>query len=91
MQSFQATSMPLEFAMTDLQGIIVAIENPSDIIVASQRPYGSRAVLKFSSLDQMVQCRERENPEKLKRLRKGRSMWHQCCQVLDHGLMIGVL
>jgi len=27
---------------------IVAIENPSDIIVASQRPYGSRAVLKFS-------------------------------------------
>jgi len=27
--------------------IIVAIENPSDIIVASQRPYGSRAVLKF--------------------------------------------
>merc|ERR1719248_78198 len=28
--------------------IIVAIENPSDIIVASQRPYGSRAVLKFS-------------------------------------------
>ncbi|CAJ1342983.1 unnamed protein product [Effrenium voratum] len=28
--------------------IIVAIENPQDIIVASQRPYGSRAVLKFS-------------------------------------------
>merc|ERR1719395_487438 len=28
--------------------IIVAIENPSDIIVASQRPYGSRVVLKFS-------------------------------------------
>lgn len=28
--------------------IIVAIENPSDIIVASQRPYGGRAVLKFS-------------------------------------------
>mmetsp|Transcript_57093 Transcript_57093/g.107101 ORF Transcript_57093/g.107101 Transcript_57093/m.107101 type:complete len:276 (-) Transcript_57093:33-860(-) len=28
--------------------IIVAIENPMDIIVASQRPYGSRAVLKFS-------------------------------------------
>jgi len=28
--------------------MIVAIENPSDIIVASQRPYGSRAVLKFS-------------------------------------------
>jgi len=27
---------------------IVAVENPSDIIVASQRPYGSRAVLKFS-------------------------------------------
>mmetsp|Transcript_39388 Transcript_39388/g.101920 ORF Transcript_39388/g.101920 Transcript_39388/m.101920 type:complete len:271 (-) Transcript_39388:73-885(-) len=27
---------------------IVSIENPSDIIVASQRPYGSRAVLKFS-------------------------------------------
>jgi small subunit ribosomal protein SAe len=28
--------------------VIVAIENPTDIIVASQRPYGSRAVLKFS-------------------------------------------
>merc|ERR1719298_288132 len=28
--------------------IIVAIENPADILVASQRPYGSRAVLKFS-------------------------------------------
>jgi small subunit ribosomal protein SAe len=28
--------------------VMVAIENPSDIIVASQRPYGSRAVLKFS-------------------------------------------
>merc|ERR1719305_2175392 len=27
--------------------IIVAIENPQDIIVVSQRPYGSRAVLKF--------------------------------------------
>mmetsp|Transcript_77610 Transcript_77610/g.142032 ORF Transcript_77610/g.142032 Transcript_77610/m.142032 type:complete len:273 (+) Transcript_77610:88-906(+) len=27
--------------------IIVAIENAADIIVASQRPYGSRAVLKF--------------------------------------------
>merc|ERR1719463_96614 len=28
--------------------VIVAVENPADIIVASQRPYGSRAVLKFS-------------------------------------------
>jgi len=28
--------------------VIVAIENPSDILVCSQRPYGSRAVLKFS-------------------------------------------
>jgi len=28
--------------------VIVTIENPSDVIVASQRPYGSRAVLKFS-------------------------------------------
>merc|ERR1719463_407328 len=28
--------------------VIVSIENPSDIVVASQRPYGSRAVLKFS-------------------------------------------
>jgi len=32
--------------------IIVAIENPMDIIVASQRPYGSRAVLKFSQYTQ---------------------------------------
>jgi len=28
--------------------VIVAIENPQDILVCSQRPYGSRAVLKFS-------------------------------------------
>jgi len=28
--------------------VIAAIENPADILVASQRPYGSRAVLKFS-------------------------------------------
>jgi len=28
--------------------IIVAVENPEDIMVVSQRPYGSRAVLKFS-------------------------------------------
>lgn len=28
--------------------VIVAIENPADIMVISQRPYGSRAVLKFS-------------------------------------------
>jgi len=28
--------------------MIVAIENPLDIVVASQRPYGSRAVLKFA-------------------------------------------
>jgi len=28
--------------------MIVTIENPEDIVVASQRPYGSRAVLKFS-------------------------------------------
>jgi len=28
--------------------VIVAIENPADILVCSQRPYGSRAVLKFS-------------------------------------------
>jgi len=28
--------------------IIVAIENPNDILVASQRPYGSRAVMKFA-------------------------------------------
>jgi small subunit ribosomal protein SAe len=27
--------------------ILVAVENPCDILVASQRPYGSRAVLKF--------------------------------------------
>jgi len=28
--------------------VIVAVENPLDILVVSQRPYGSRAVLKFS-------------------------------------------
>mmetsp|Transcript_44264 Transcript_44264/g.89399 ORF Transcript_44264/g.89399 Transcript_44264/m.89399 type:complete len:265 (-) Transcript_44264:57-851(-) len=28
--------------------VIVAIETPADIVVASQRPYGQRAVLKFS-------------------------------------------
>ena len=29
-------------------GVIVAIENPQDIIVQSARPYGQRAVLKFA-------------------------------------------
>jgi small subunit ribosomal protein SAe len=29
--------------------IIAAIEDPSDIVVVSQRPYGSRAVMKFAS------------------------------------------
>lgn len=28
--------------------ILVAVENPEDILVCSQRPYGSRAILKFS-------------------------------------------
>lgn len=28
--------------------VVVAVENPDDIMVISQRPYGSRAVLKFS-------------------------------------------
>ena len=28
--------------------VIVAIENPADIIVQSMRPYGQRAVLKFA-------------------------------------------
>ena len=57
MQSFQTTRIPLVFGIwAESQGIIVAIENPSDIIVASQRPYGSRAVLKFSCLDWTVQC-----------------------------------
>jgi small subunit ribosomal protein SAe len=28
--------------------VIVAIENPQDIVVCSQRPFGSRAVMKFS-------------------------------------------
>merc|ERR1719473_702905 len=27
--------------------VVVAVENPEDVIVVSQRPYGSRAVLKF--------------------------------------------
>merc|ERR1712025_781962 len=33
-------------------GIFAAVENPADIIVASQRPYGSRAMLKFSQYTQ---------------------------------------
>merc|ERR1719473_2101562 len=28
--------------------VVVAVENPEDVIVVSQRPYGSRAVLKFA-------------------------------------------
>ena len=38
--------------------IIVAIENPKDIIVCSQRPYGSRAVLKFAQSAQLPQTTE---------------------------------
>merc|ERR1719329_763585 len=38
--------------------VIAAIENPADIIVASQRPYGSRAVLKFSQYTDAQALRE---------------------------------
>jgi len=42
--------------------IIVAIENPEDIMVVSQRPYGSRAVLKFSQHVGSVPCAGRWTP-----------------------------
>ena len=34
--------------------VIVAIENPQDIIVQSARPYGQRAVLKFAQYTALV-------------------------------------
>merc|ERR1719353_2490508 len=42
--------------------IIVAIENPKDIIVCSQRPYGSRAVLKFAQYSGAVAYSGRWTP-----------------------------
>jgi len=45
--------------------IIVAIENPEDIMVVSQRPYGSRAVLKFSQHVGSQPCAGRWTPGSL--------------------------
>jgi len=42
--------------------IIVAIENPKDILVCSQRPYGSRAVLKFCQYTGAVAYSNRWTP-----------------------------
>lgn len=42
--------------------VIVAIENPQDILVCSQRPYGSRAVLKFSQYTGSNPCAGRWMP-----------------------------
>jgi len=35
------------FKLMVVARIIAAVENPKDVIVVSQRPYGQRAVLKF--------------------------------------------
>lgn len=42
--------------------LIVAIENPADILVCSQRPYGSRAILKFSQYIGTTACANRWTP-----------------------------
>jgi len=42
--------------------LIVAIENPKDILVCSQRPYGSRAILKFSQYIGSEPCAGRWMP-----------------------------
>jgi len=42
--------------------IIVAIENPQDVLICSQRPYGSRAVLKFSQYTGSRACAGRWTP-----------------------------
>jgi small subunit ribosomal protein SAe len=42
--------------------IIVAIENPEDIMIVSARPYGSRAVLKFSQHVKSVSMAGRYTP-----------------------------
>eukprot|EP00413_Alexandrium_margalefii_P013277 CAMPEP_0204552250 /NCGR_PEP_ID=MMETSP0661-20131031/26484_1 /ASSEMBLY_ACC=CAM_ASM_000606 /TAXON_ID=109239 /ORGANISM="Alexandrium margalefi, Strain AMGDE01CS-322" /LENGTH=280 /DNA_ID=CAMNT_0051559257 /DNA_START=110 /DNA_END=952 /DNA_ORIENTATION=+ len=41
---------------------IVAIENPEDVIVASQRPYGSRAVIKFAQYTGAMPMEQRWTP-----------------------------
>jgi small subunit ribosomal protein SAe len=42
--------------------VLVAIENPQDILICSQRPYGSRAVLKCSQYIGAKQCAGRWTP-----------------------------
>lgn len=42
--------------------VIVAIENPKDILICSQRPYGSRAVLKCSQYIHAEPCAGRWTP-----------------------------
>jgi small subunit ribosomal protein SAe len=42
--------------------MIVAIENPQDILVCSQRPYGSRAIMKFSHYIGATACANRWTP-----------------------------
>jgi len=45
--------------------ILVAVENPADVLVASQRPYGSRAVLKFCQYTGAQACAGRWMPGQL--------------------------
>lgn len=56
-----------QFANVVLEGacerVIVAIENPQDIIVQSARPYGQRAVLKFAQYTGAHAIAERHTPE----------------------------
>merc|ERR1712066_466679 len=42
--------------------LLVAIENPQDILVCSQRPYGSRAIMKFSHYIGATACANRWTP-----------------------------
>jgi small subunit ribosomal protein SAe len=42
--------------------IVVAVENPQDVLICSQRPYGSRAVLKFSQYTGARACAGRWTP-----------------------------
>ena len=43
--------------------VIVAIENPRDIIVQSSRPYGQRAVLKFAQYTGANAIARRHTPD----------------------------
>ena len=51
--------------------VIVAVENPQDVIAISARPYGQRAVFKFSQLTRCKSLAGRHTPGEEGRGRSG--------------------